>query len=97
MTPEIILTIDNVPVDKIKFASVPIGETRELFLTVENTGDIEIDDLIFNIDHPDIKITSFPTKLNAHQKSSLNIQYKPETQIDKGLNVSLMINGKYTV
>lgn len=97
MKPEIILMLNNIPVEKIKFTAVPIGTVRELALSVQNTGDIMIDELEFESDHDDVKVVIAPTELNVNQKSVLVIQYKPEKQIDEGLNTALKIRGKYVI
>ncbi len=97
MEPKIVIKLNDYPIDKIKFSSVPVGVTREVQLEVENVGDVEMQELQFDIDNADITIIIAPKKLDVNQKASLVIQYKPEINIDSGVETDLKIKGKYVV
>ena len=95
--PEIIFLNKNQKVEEIDFGIVPVGQTKTLDLIAKNIGSVEVTALVFEINHPDVKIIQSPRELKPRQEEHLIFEYTPEYQLDKGLNIKLKVRGIYKV
>jgi uncharacterized repeat protein (TIGR01451 family) len=97
LKPEVVLFQEGNRVEKIKTGVVRAGEVLEFEIEVQNIGNTPIYELVFLIDHPDAKVVSGPSSLVVGEKGLVKIVYKPDVQLDAGLDVDFVVKGRYVV
>jgi hypothetical protein len=96
-SPDIILMVGNQEINRINFGITPVNSESVIELDMFNRGDNKLIDINIKTFHEDIKVISKPEELESNEKKKLILKYKPETQLDKGIEGELMITGGYVV
>lgn len=85
MKPNVIFFENNKQISEVFFDAVPIGTKAIKTITVRNTGDIELKNISFSIEHPDVKFVKTPSFLKPNNDDELIIEYTPITQTEEGI------------
>lgn len=95
--PKIIFIDEGKEVDIIDFGVVPVSRTVTKNLIVKNVGDVIVRDIIFRVEHLDVKIVKAPKQLGVKQERKLILEYRPLTQTESGLKTKMEIRSTYWV
>ena len=85
---------ENKPVEILDLGIVSAGESKQFEFQVNNDGRGYLKELVFRIDHPEIKIVEAPTLLDPNETKKLIIEWSPSIDLEEGLKVKLDIEGK---
>jgi hypothetical protein len=95
MIPVIVFRQDGEEVDSISFGAVFAGESKTVEVEVSNVGEVNLAEVTFEVDNPEVSIMSAPGELWAGKTEKLILEYRPSIDSVTGLNVSLKIIGTY--
>lgn len=95
--PNIIIIQNDKVVESIDLGLVNELEEKSYNITIRNIGDSVAFDIVVECNHPDVKIVEHSKSLNINSSGNIYILYKPETQLEKGLNLPLIIKARYAV
>jgi hypothetical protein len=97
MMPDIVLMVGEQEINRINFGVTPVDSESIIEVDIFNKGDNKLIDLRIKPLHPDITILSSPKELDKKEKQKITLRYKPETQLDKGVESEIVISGGYVV
>lgn len=80
-------------IEVLDLGIVPAGETREFTFFLLNDSDAFLQDLRFNTENPEIKITQSPLSMEARSTKPLTLSWTPSVTLKKGLKTKLSVIG----
>ena len=71
-----------------------VGETKQFEYFLYNPdGKVHKLDLLFEIDHPEVKILTAPTNLEPGQKEKIVLEWSPTLDLEDSLHTVIKISG----
>jgi len=71
-----------------------VGETKQFEYYIYNPDEkAHKIELVFELDHPEVKILTSPTDLNPGQKEKIVLEWTPALEIEDSLHTVLKISG----
>ena len=85
---------ENKPVEILDLGVVSAGEVKQFEFQVNNDGRGYLRELVFKVDHPEVKISKAPVNLDPNETQSLIVEWAPSIDLEEGLKVKILIEGK---
>jgi hypothetical protein len=95
--PQLSIIENNKIISIIDFGIALPGESVKKSLFLRNTGDVDVYNIQIETGHNDVKVLSFPKELSIKTQGKIELSYIPKTQLDKGLNIVLLVSCNYLV
>jgi len=88
---------NNKEVEILDLGVVSAGESKEFKFEVMNESKGYLKDLVFKVDHSEVKIKESPSELDPNEKKKLVVKWSPSVDLEEGLKVKLIVEGKKIV
>jgi hypothetical protein len=88
---------NNQEIEKLDLGIVSAGGSKEFVFEVLNDSKGYLKDLAFKVDHNEVKIVEAPALLDPNETKNLIIEWSPSLDLEEGLKVKLIIEGKKVI
>ena len=85
---------NNEVVENLDLGVVSAGESKEFSFQIMNDGKGYLKELVFKVDHSEVKIVEAPTTLDPNETKKLIVKWSPSVDLEEALKVKLDIEGK---